>query len=252
MKIKDTRFIRYIRRMFKAGVLSKGELHIGDEGVPQGSCVSPVLANIFAHYVIDEWFTKTVKSHIKGGAEMFRYADDLVILCQYESDAKRIKEALANRLAKYKLKLNERKTKMVRFSSRDFARGMKQETFDFLGFTFYLGKSRNGFPVPKLKTCSKRFRSKLKKLAKWMKENRNKYRLAELWKRICASIRGHIQYYGVSFNVDGVESFVRQAARIIFKWLNRRSQKKSFNWSKFKLLLKSKPLPKAMIHHKLF
>jgi len=143
-KIKDQRFIRYIIRMFKAGVLSEDEITINDEGVPQGSNCSPVLSNIFAHYVIDAWFNTVVKEHCRGKVEIFRYADDLVICCQYKEDAKRIRKALSLRLSKFKLKLNEDKTHEVNFSKREKGRGIRQGTFDFLGFTFYLGTSRIG------------------------------------------------------------------------------------------------------------
>lgn len=251
-KIKDPIFIRYIGRMFKAGVLADGEFRRTPEGVPQGSCVSPVLSNVFAHYVIDTWFTEVVQVQCKGKVELIRYADDLVILCQYDSDAHKIKTALSKRLTEYKLKLNEAKTKVVRFSQKEYARGVKQETFNILGFTFYIGQSRRGVAIPKLKTDSKRLRSKLKKFNRWMKENRNKYRLIEIWKRIYAAVRGHINYYGVSFNTRNLQNFIWRVERIAFKWLNRRSQKKSFNWEQFKLFLKSNPLPAARISHKLF
>ncbi len=251
-KIKDRRFIRYIRRMFKAGVLANGELCMSPEGVPQGSCVSPLLANIYAHYVIDEWVQKRVKHHVKGKIEMFRYADDMLILCQYEQDAIRIRKALANRLAKYKLELNESKTNMVAFSKRASANGIKQQTFDFLGFTFYIGKSRKGRHIPKLKTSRKRFVSKLKKCNLWIKENRNRHRLRELWKQLCAATRGHIQYYGVSFNARAMKCFIRQVERLMFKWLNRRSQKKSFTWKEYRLFLKRYPLPAVKICHNLY
>ena len=251
-KIKDTRFIRYIKRMFKAGMLMEGELTVSEEGVVQGSCCSPVLANIFAHTVIDVWFNEVVKSHSKGPVQMMRYADDLVIVCRYNSDAVRIKEALGNRLAKYRLKMNEDKTKLVAFSKSQHARGIQQGTFDFLGFTFYIGRTKTGRPIVKLKTCSKRFRSKLKKLNTWAREKRAIYALDEYWKRYIAAIRGHIQYYGVSHNSQVVGKFVTESRYIVFKWLNRRSQRRSFNWKEFELLEKRLPLPTVSVKHRLF
>lgn len=252
VKIKDTRFIRYIKRMFKAGVLTDGELRMSEEGVVQGSCCSPVLANIFAHYVIDVWFNEVVKHHVRGPVQMFRYADDLVIACRVESDANRIKEALGNRLAKYGLTMNEDKTKLVAFSRRRYAQGIKQGAFDFLGFTFYIGRSRKGRPLVKLKTSGKRMRSKLKKVNHWAREMRNRYELREFWKRYAAAVRGHIQYYGVSHNTKAVSKFVNESKRIVFKWLNRRSQKQSFNWEQFNLLIKQYGLPPVVIKHRLF
>lgn len=252
IKIKDTKFLRYISRMFKAGVLAEGELIISDEGVPQGSCCSPVLANIIAHYVIDEWVEETVKPLCAGTVKMFRYADDMVICCRYEKDAVRVSKALSKRLAKYKLKLNEDKTKTVKFSKRKTKRGTKQEVFDFLGFTFYLGKSLRGTIVPKLKTNGKRFSSKLKRVNAWARKVKDRAPLEVIWIIFCAKLRGHVQYYGVSFNKDAVSSFIDKARRIIFKWLNRRSQRKSFDWEKFALFTEKYPLPKVRIHHKLF
>lgn len=250
-KIQDKKLIRYIVRMFKAGVLSEGELIIHEEGVVQGSIVSPMLANIFAHYVLDEWFEEVVKQHCKGTVVLFRYCDDGVICCRYEEDAKRIKIALIKRLEKYKLKLNEEKTKLVNFSKGKATQSVKQEAFDFLGFTFYLGKSRNGRIIPKVKSCGKRISSKLKKVNDWCKEIRNKYKLPVIWKSFCSKLRGHIQYYGVTFNIKAVGSFIWQSAKIMFKWLNRRSQRKSFTWEKYNLFIERNPLPKVKICHTL-
>lgn len=251
MKIKDPKFLRYINRMFKSGILVGKELTISDEGLPQGSCVSPVLANIYAHYVIDNWLEETVKPKIKG-LKMFRYADDLVVCCKEEKEALRFKEALTERLTKFKLKLNEEKTKMVKFSKRKQQRGEKQGAFDFLGFTFYLGKSRQGRTIPKLKTSGKRICSKLKKVNEWVKKVKNLAPLKTIWKVFCAKIRGHFQYYGVSSNTRGINIFLRKAVRIMYKWLNRRSQRRSFCWNKFNLFILRHPLPKIKIYHKLF
>ena len=251
-KIKDKKLIRYIVRMFKAGILSNGELVVQDEGVVAGSLCSPILSNIFAHYVIDEWFEEVVKQHCKGKIELFRFCDDGVICCQYETDARRIRIALAKRLEKYKLTLNEEKTKMVRFSKREREQGTKQGAFDFLGFTFYLGKSRAGVIIPKLKSSGIRIRSKLKKVNDWCKSIRNKCKLQEIWKKFCIKLEGHIRYYSVSFNIDAVSTFVYRALCIMFKWLNRRSQRKSFTWEKFELYLQKYPLPKVKIWHSLF
>src|SRR5262249_42075635 len=159
-KIKDPRFMRYISRMFKAGILSKGELSISEEGVPQGSICSPILANIFAHHAIDLWIEEMVKPNCRGKVGFFRYEDDAVICCQYAEDAERIKKTIGKRLAKFKLQLNEEKTKLVAFDKEAAKRGEPQETFDFLGFTFYLGNSKTGRIIPKLKTRTKTMKSK--------------------------------------------------------------------------------------------
>lgn len=251
-KIKDPILMRYINRMFKAGVLRANELTVNDEGVAQGSGSSPILANIYADHVIDQWFENTVKKHSHGKVEMFRYCDDIVICCRYQTDAIRIKRVLIKRLEKYKLSLNEEKTKCVNFSKRQKRHGVKQGSFDFLGFTIYLGNSRTGMIIPKLKTNHKRLRSKLKNIKTWIKRYRSIYPLKQLWKTLRAKLRGHIQYYSVSQNFRSVSCFIHRAVRIMFKWLNRRSQKKSFNWEKFALFIERHPLPSAKIHHRLF
>lgn len=251
-KIKDECLIRYIVRMFKAGVLSDGELTVSDEGVVQGSPASPTLANIFAHYVLDEWFETVVKRHCKGRAELFRYADDEVICCQYEEDAVRIKEALGKRLSRFKLKLNDEKTSCVTFSRREYQRGKAQGVFHFLGFTFYWGRSRKGVVIPKVETHGKRMRSKLKNVNEWARQARNKYRLPLIWMKFCSKLEGHIRYFSVSFNTGRVSQFVHKAVQILFKWLNRRSQRKSFSWEKFALFIKKDPLPKIKVYQSLF
>jgi len=252
-KIDDKRLMRYIVRMFKAGVLKEGELIISDEGVPQGTICSPILSNIFAHAVIDRWVEEIVKPRCRGKVELFRYCDDAVLCCEYESDAQRIRKALSKRLEKFHLKLNEEKTKLVQFSRLDYIQQKKKpESFDFLGFTFYWGRSRKGSAIPKVKSCGKRLRSKLKKINTWAKAERNKCKLLEIWNQFSKKLGGHIRYYGVTFNTRSVEKFLYLATRILFKWINRRSQRRSFNWERFSKFMKRYPLPRAKIWHALY
>ena len=251
-KISDPKLLRYLIRMFKSGVLTEGDLTVSEEGVVQGSICSPIIANIFLHDVIGTWMEETVKSHCSGEVKMFVYADDIVICCQSQKDAERIKTALGQRLAKYGLKINDDKTKFVKFSLRKKRRGIAQETFTFLGFTFYLGKSRKGYYLVKLKTTGKRFKTKLKAVNDWARTIRNQIQLKQIIKIAAAKLRGHIQYYGVSHNFVAVNQFVYQVKRILFKWLNRRSQRKSFTWEKFDMFLTRENFPEARIYHKLF
>ena len=248
-KIQDKRFLRYIRRMFKAGVLSNGELTVSDEGVPQGSICSPILANIYAHYALDDWFNRTVKINCRGRVEIFRYADDAVICCGNAKDAERIRAALPKRLSKFKLKLNKDKTKTLVFNRFEKE---NSQSFDFLGFTFYLGLTKGGMAVPKLKSSGKRLRSKLSRVNEWCKENRNTVPLPELWESFCRKLAGHVQYYGISFNYKTVQGFILKSVKMFFKWINRRSQRKSMTFEKFALFMLRFPPPKAKIYHRLF
>jgi RNA-directed DNA polymerase len=140
----------------------------------------------------------------------------------------------------------------VPFSKREAAKGCPQGAFDFLGFTFYIGKSRNGRSIPKVKTSGKKFRAKLNNVKDWCKATKNRMELREIWKIFQAKIRGHIQYYGVSHNTDKVDEFIDRATKILYKWLNRRSQKKSFDWDKFNKFILKYPLSKACVIHAFF
>ncbi len=251
LKIKDRTFIRYIVRMLRSGILVEGELKKSDEGTAQGSICSPILANIFAHYAIDLWVKKMVPRYLHGKIHMVRFADDCVI-CADRLDIPKILKALEGRLERFSLKLNLEKTKIVEFSRAKSRKGIRQGSFNFLGFTFYVGKSRMGYPIVKLKTARKTFSTKLKMITLWCKINRNRYRLAALWKSFIIKMRGHLNYYGVSHNSEMVECFLTRSVRIFFKWINRRSQKRSFNWKKFTLYTRLRPLPVVSVVHPLF
>ena len=246
-KVGDRRFLRYLSRQFKAGVLRDGELSIREDGVVQGSLCSPILANIFAHAVIDEWFEDTVKRHCRKEVALFRYADDVVICCEHEGDADRVLKALRQRLERFGLRLNDEKTRVVSFA-RPWAGCNGGTAFDFLGFTFYWGRSLNGYPIPKVKTSGKRLRASLTRVWEWASTVRTRRGLLAIWRTFCAKIRGHLRYYGVSFNHRALEMFIRQATRIMYKWLNRRSQRRSFNWEKFQRFMDLHPLPRPVVY----
>jgi RNA-directed DNA polymerase len=253
IKIKDEVFLRYVARTLKAGILREGQFTVSDEGVPQGSPLSPVLANIFAHHVIDTWFVEMALPVMRGKVYMLRYADDIVICCELESDALRLLKGLKNRLEKFGLKLNEDKTKLVSFDRKASRKSIRQGTFDFLGFTFYIGCSREKkLPIPKLKTSRKRFTAKLKRVREWIKKNRHTGRLPQLWDTFRRKLAGHVQYYGVSQNTWHVGSFMTQATKIFFKWINRRSQRRSITWPDFNLFIKANPLPRVRVVFPLF
>lgn len=252
LKIKDERFIRYIVRMLKSGILSDGKFKVTEEGSPQGNVASPILSNIYAHYAIDCWFEDVVKKHTKGAVEMFRYADDLVICCRYRTDAEKVKKALKGRLGKYSLKMNEDKTEMTPFDKIEYGKGIRQGTFDFLGFTFYIGLSKKRHIIPKVKTSSKRMRTKLRIVKEWCKKYRCHVKMKPLWLKFTVKLRGHVQYYGVSFNTGNVATFIDHAVRIFYKWMNRRSQRKSLTWEEFALFRKRFPTPRPVVCNPLF
>ena len=255
-RINDTTLLNLIRRFLKAGYFENGMLIKSDVGTPQGSILSPMLANIFLHYVLDVWFEETVKSHIKGYCEIVRYADDFVCVVRYTDDAKRIERGLRNRFNKYGLELHPTKSRNISFGN--FERGnakkrkRKANTFDFLGFTHFCDSSRNGnFKVGR-KTSRKKYSAKCKEMNLWLKAIRNLYKTKEWWKILQAKLRGHIQYYGVSENYNGVARFYNVTIQMVRKWLNRRSQKRKMNWEKFTKYLEHYPLPKPRIVHNFY
>lgn len=235
-----------IKRFLKAGLLEKEKFIQTIEGVAQGGRLSPLLANIYLHYTLDLWFTKVVAKSCKGECYFTRYADDSIACFQYENDAKRYYEALKSRLSKFGLSIAEEKTKIIEFGrfveERIKRRGEnKPETFDFLGFTHYCGKSRKGNFKLKWKTSSKKFRAKVNDFNKWIKANRN-LPLGLIWEEVNQKLRGHYNYYGFSDNSDSLLKYKRQIIKKIYYWLKKRSQRTNLNLDKMNKLLEHYPL----------
>lgn len=254
-RIADKNLLRLISRMLKAGIIYEGTKYDTTLGTPQGGVVSPILANIYLHYVIDLWFDKIVRKNCKGSAFMVRYADDIIFTFQYEDDAKRFYEELIPRLSKFNLEVAEEKTKIIKLNKSN---GVDKDhddkggnSFDFLGFTHYVGKDRNGRKRVKRKTSKRRFKASLLRCKEWMKANRT-IPIMDFMKTLKAKIQGHCNYYGVTDNLRSVGNFIDKCRSFLFKWLNRRSQKRSFDWSKFVLFLKAFPLPRARMHVNIF
>ncbi|UWG99209.1 group II intron reverse transcriptase/maturase [Dehalobacter sp. DCM] len=250
--IADTNMIRLIKRCLKAGIVEGGNWEETEAGTPQGSIISPVLGNLYLHYTLDLWFTKVVTKKSRGQASMVRYADDSVFCFQYKDDAERFYVELKSRLAKFGLEIAENKTKIIefgRFAEENRARrGMgKTETFDFLGFTHYCGKSRQGKFRVKRKTSRKKYRAKVKEFTQWMKTNRHSS-IHEIFKQVKAKLEGHYRYYGITDNSRMLGKYRYEVTKTIFKWMNRRSQKRSFDYDRFNKYLKVNPLPIPKIY----
>jgi RNA-directed DNA polymerase len=255
-RIADQRVLRMIKRFLKSGVMEGGETRTSEEGVPQGGSISPMLANVYLHYALDLWFEKVYRKSCKGKARLIRFADDFVACFQNREDAMRYQAALAERLNKFGLEVEPTKTKVMEFG-RDAerharARGGKPETFDFLGFTHYCARSRDGkrFRMKRV-TARKKFRPKLATFKEWLKRNRM---MPTQWimQQVVLKLRGHYAYYGVTDNYRGIARFHREVTKLLFKWMNRRSQRRSYRWDEFEQLLKIFPLPQPRVRVQLF
>ena len=250
-RIADKRVLRYIRRFLKAGIQEDGRHKASERGTPQGGVVSPLLANIYLHYTLDLWFEKRVKRECRGYARLIRYADDYVACFQQTADAQYFKEAMEERLAQFHLEVAPEKTKLFEFGvfaqGKAKARGKRAATFDFLGFTHYGSRSRDGkrFRM-KRKTVSKRFTAKLIAYKEWLKANRTLTTM-QILNTTAAKLRGHYAYYGVTDNSKGITSFAYWVTRMLFKWMNRRGKRGCYTWEKFAKLLQLFPLPRPRI-----
>ncbi len=255
-RITDTPLLQLIERFLKAGIMEDGQWRATEEGVPQGGSISPMLANVYLHYALDQWFERIVKKNCRGEAFMARYADDFVVCFQYQDEAERFYQELQERLAKFELTVATEKTRIIEFGryAADNAKRRgegKPATFTFLGFTHYCGVSRRGKFVLKRRTARKKYVAKVNAFADWIQKNRHKP-LEELWPTIIAKLRGHYQYYGVSDNYACLKRYRQAIARLCFKWLNRRGQRDSFTWEKFKHMLEHYPLPQPRIYVNLY
>lgn len=227
--IQDKIFLRYIKRFLTAGIMEGTELKDSDRGTPQGGLISPVLANVYLHYVLDLWFEKTIKPRLKGEAYYVRYADDFLMMFQKEQDANAVMAVLPKRMGKFGLELAEEKTRIMPFGRY---RGTK-EGFDFLGFTFFNSKMRNDKYKLGIRTSKKKLKVKKQAVKAWLKERRNKP-VNETMMTVAAALRGHYNYYGVSGNYASLDNFYRYVEYHMYKMLNRRSQRKSVTYEKFR------------------
>jgi RNA-directed DNA polymerase len=249
-RIRDGKLLQLIGKWLNAGVLEGGEIAFPEKGTPQGGVISPLLANIFLHYVLDEWFEKEVKPRMLGRVHLIRFADDFVIACEHTSDANRLMEVLPKRFGHFGLELHPTKTRLIAFQKPDRKDdgGGKPGSFDFLGFRHYWAKSQQGNWVIKRKTARKRLSRALKKIWAWCRGHRH-YRMGEQYRYLCRMLYGHYQYYGIRGNYRLLEAVREYAEKAWRFWLSKRSQKSFIPWKRFDVLRSIYPLPTPSIVH---
>jgi len=250
-RIKDGILNKLVLGWLKAGVFHEGKVTISEQGTPQGGIVSPLLSNLYLHEVLDEWFHQEVRPRMRGSAEMVRFADDAVMCFEKEEDAQRVLRVLGKRMAKYGLALHPEKTKLVDFRPPQGGQGKGRGSFEFLGFCLYWARTRKGRAVVKLKTAKDRFNRKVKETGEWLRKQRH-LPVSEQHAQLSAKIRGHLQYYGVSFNSKALSSFVWLVTRRWRQWLARRGGKTYWSWERMNSFLATFPLPRPRIVHNLF
>jgi len=255
-RVRDGVLTRLIGKWLNAGVMEEGRVYRSDTGTPQGGVISPILANVLLHEVLDAWFEEEVKPKLRGKAFLTRFADDAVIVFETERDARRVLEVLPKRFGKYGLRLHPEKTRLVRFtrpkdepSGKDGQSG--PESFDLLGFTHFWGKSLKGNWVVKRKTAKSRFSRARHRIAMWCRTNRHRS-IAEQHRALSNKLRGHDAYYGITGNGLALQVLRYWVIRDWFKWLRRRSYAARRNWAWMSQLLQRFPLPPARVVHSVF
>ncbi len=250
-RMGDGRILRLIRKWINTGVIDDGRLLISETGTGQGQVISPLLANIYLHYVLDEWFEEVVKPRLKGEACEIRFADDFILCFQYREDAEKVLKVLTQRFAKYGLKLHPDKTRLMEFGRQALTKserggGSKPATFDFLGFTHLCKRSRRGYFTIHVRTMRKRIRRSLKAVSAWCQQHRHDP-VEEQWEVLNRKLRGHYQYYGRPTNYRSLWEYYRAVRKLWKKWLNRRTRGKTLNWEVYAQFLSRHPLLRPRI-----
>ena len=250
-RIKDPNIIRLVRRMLKAGIIENYQYEETEEGSEQGSVCSPVISNIYMHYVLVWWFKECVEPKLKGYGGLVVYADDFVACFQYKEEAEEFYKHLKGRMEHFGMTLEESKTRLIEFGrfaeERCAGKGRKPETFTFLGFTHYCSHGRNGKFRVKRKTSRKKFAKKCKEINHLIRDMRTKP-LKAIIKKLNEILVGYYHYYGITDNIQSLNNFRYEMMKSLFKWLNRRSQKKSYKWDGFNDMLKEYPLVRPRIY----
>ena len=246
-RISDEALLNLIRKWLRAGILEEdGKVTHPQTGTPQGGVISPVLANIYLHYTLDLWFQRVVQPHQRGRCWIIRYADDFVVCFEYRHEAEAFEKALKERLGKFGLEVAADKTKLLRFGHNG---GPHNERFDFLGFEFYWEPDRQGKPRVKRRTATKKHLAALQRLKDWIKQHRSE-KLGWLMKTLSSKLRGTWNYYGLIGNFRRMQLLYNETCRALYKWLNRRSQRKSLSWPALNRLLARFQVPPPRIVEK--